>query len=431
MVNYFNKLNNKQTIDDENINIYVCGPTVYNHVHIGNLRPILFFSLLRNIFKYQGKEVTLLQNITDIDDKILTYATENNLNWYDVSKQYTKAYLDVLSKYKIKDINFHKATDYIQTYVDCVDKLLELNLAYVNNSGAYLKVDKILKYGEVSNQNIEQLEQSVRVINNEEKENIKDFAILKTDADFGWETKFGKVRPGWHLECFGIINAVLNQSLTIHGGGIDLLFPHHENENALNLALYNKSLAKHWMHVGLLTLNGEKMSKSIGNLILAKDFVKDYGPNVLKLIYLQSNYSKPINITENLINNCLKTDIALKDLINFLKIYKVDSNYKKTAYLETFEKLIVNISMPNMYSCLQKIIKDFNKNLIAEEMYKSLLIDLQIMFDVLDLYYENNISNTEIQIVQKLNSIKTQAQIDLILEKYPNFKKTRKGWTIK
>lgn len=431
MINYFTKKNTKECINDDQINIYVCGPTVYNDVHIGNLRPIIFFSMLKNIFKYQNKDVRLLQNITDVDDKILNFAHENNLNWHDVAQKYTNEYYNVLNSYNIKDIEFYKATDFIQSYVDAVEKLITLDKAYVNNTGAYLRVNKVSQYGEVSNQDINNLEQNVRVENKEDKENVEDFAILKVDEEFGWDTKFGKVRPGWHLECFGIINTVLNQTLTIHGGGIDLLFPHHENENALNLALYNKSLAKHWMHVGLLTLNGEKMSKSIGNLILAKDFVKDYGSNVLKYLYLQNNYTKPINITDDLIKSCVKFDNNVIELVNYLQIYKTDVEYNKTQYLNEFDKLIENLSMPNIYSLLQKIIKDFNKNLIDQSQYFNVLNDLQIMFRVLDLTYPTKVNNHDIEIINNLNNTKDFEKIEIILEQNPNYKKTRKGWTIK
>lgn len=181
------------------------------------------------------------------------------------------------------------------------------------------------------------------------------------------------------------------------------------------------------MHVGLLTLNGEKMSKSIGNLILAKDFVKDYGSNVLKYLYLQNNYTKPINITDDLIKSCVKFDNNVIELVNYLQIYKTDVEYNKTQYLNEFDKLIENLSMPNIYSLLQKIIKDFNKNLIDQSQYFNVLNDLQIMFRVLDLTYPTKVNNHDIEIINNLNNTKDFEKIEIILEQNPNYKKTRKG----
>lgn len=430
MVNYYDKNNKKIQILDKNISIYVCGPTVYNHVHIGNLRPILFFSILRNIFKYQKKEVRLLQNITDIDDKILNYAKENNDNWKDVAQKYTKSYLQLLENMQIKDIEFYLATDYMKTYVESVDKLIKQNLAYKNQNGVYIRVNQILKYGQVSNQNISKLFENVRISNESEKENNNDFALLKSDETYGWDTKYGKVRPGWHLECFGIINEVLEKDLTIHGGGIDLIFPHHENENALNLALHKKPLAKHWIHVGLLTLDGEKMSKSLGNVILAKDFYKKYGANVLKLIFLQNTYSKPINITDQLINQQVKFENNLKSLLTYLEIYQIKNNYEQTNYINEFNKLIETLSLPNIYSLLTKIQKDFNKNLINESSFYSLKIDLETILNVLDINLNINISKLDFENINKLNKTFDNNEINIInCDKI--YIKTRKGWTKK
>lgn len=430
MVNYYDKNNKKNQILDESVSIYVCGPTVYNHVHIGNLRPILFFSVLRNIFKYQKKEVRLLQNITDVDDKILNYAKENNFNWKDVAQKYTKSYLQLLENMQIKDVEFYLATDYMKPYVEAVDKLMKQDLAYKNQNGVYIRVNKILKYGQVSNQNISKLFQNVRILNENDKENDGDFALLKNDEMYGWDTKYGKVRPGWHLECFGIINTILEEDLTIHGGGIDLIFPHHENENALNLALYNKPLAKHWIHVGLLTLDGEKMSKSLGNIILAKDFYKKYGANVLKFVFLQNTYSKPINITDQLINQQVKFENNLKSLLTYLKIYESKKDYVPTNYINEFNKLIETLSLPNIYSLLTKIQKDFNKNLINESDFYSVKIDLETILHVLDINLNINVSKLDFENISKLNKTLDINEINIInCDKI--YIKTRKGWTKK
>lgn len=431
MINYFNKKNKKISIDDNEISIYVCGPTVYNHVHIGNLRPIIFFSMLRNMFEFQGKKVRLIQNITDVDDKILNYSKENNKNWTDVAEEFTNSYFDVLKKYQINGIEFYKATDFIDKYVDVVSKLVIDEKAYENESGVYFRTKLVENYGEVSNQDIDQLEENTRIVNKNGKENNIDFAILKKDEEFGWQTKFGKVRPGWHLECFGIINSVLENNLTIHGGGIDLIFPHHENENAINLLVNNVPLAKHWMHVGMLTLDGEKMSKSLGNLILAKDFYQDYGPNILKYIYIQNSYSKPINITEDLIKSQIKFDTNIQSLIKFLDIYQKNENYEKTGYIKEFEKLIENISLPNIYSLLLKIVKDFNKGNILEENYYSVKKDIMTITKVLDLKYEGEVSDEDKKLVELLNSIVEKEEIIELTKNKNNLVKTRKGWSVK
>ncbi|MGX9340426.1 cysteine--tRNA ligase [Mycoplasma sp. 128] len=307
-------------MNKENIKkYYLCGPTVYNYVHIGNMRPILTFDLMIRAQRAQGQNIQFLHNITDIDDKIINKAIFENKTETQISEYYTDQYLKMLEVYNIQKPNIiAKVTDHLDIIFDFIKQLINKKSAYQRGVNVYFDVMKNRQnYGEVSGQVVENLEAEN---NDENKLNSVDFALWKdTNVGIKYDSPFGKGRPGWHTECVAMINQYFgNETIDIHAGGVDLTFPHHENENIQFRALTNNPLAKQWIHFGTVNLNNEKMSKSIGNIVLAKDFLKDWSADTLRMIFLSSAYSKPINITDELLMSnekmISKIDLSLKKM---------------------------------------------------------------------------------------------------------------------
>lgn len=431
MIKYYNK-KRKLIIDEEVYNIYVCGPTVYNDVHIGNIRPILFFSIIRNILSLQGKKVNLVQNITDIDDKIINSALENEKTIEEISSKYSKNYISLLDEIGLKKINFLYASDYKKEYINIIDKLLENKIAYKTSSGIYIKVSQIEGYGSISSQDINELKLGTRIESDDDKQSPHDFALIKFDSNHGWESKYGKFRPGWHLECYTMIDNYFEDKITIHGGGVDLCFPHHENENAISIALNNLPLSKHWLHVGMMTVDGVKMSKSKNNFIFAKDFIKNNGENVTKLLFLQTTYSKPINISMELINEVTKFDKQLLSIFNHLRIYSKVCEQEEIE-LEQYDKInkyLSEMSFSNVITEIKKIIKQINSKTIKRSNYNSILELLEYTMKIFDISYPHLETQELIDQIKILETMKFSDSNKEILEKYPKIKKTRLGWEI-
>ncbi|WP_341491337.1 cysteine--tRNA ligase [Mesomycoplasma ovipneumoniae] len=285
-----------------NFNVYLCGPTVYNHVHIGNLRSVIVFDFLVSLWKYFGKKVNFVQNITDIDDKIIEKAMELGLTEAELSQKYILEYFNVLETFNVKKPDkIIKVTEILDKIIDYIVELKYKNFTYFNENGDLVfDASKIANYGVISQQKVHNLYQ-----NNRQTKSVNDFVLWKkTKKGVLFDSPFGLGRPGWHTECSAIIyNHFEKNSVDIHGGGVDLIFPHHENENAQHFALTNESISKKWIRVGFVNFNGKKMSKSIGNIIFAKEFAKKYDPDVLRSIFLSINPSVPINLTDELIQN--------------------------------------------------------------------------------------------------------------------------------
>ena len=319
--------------DDEVISIYYCGPTVYNDVHIGNIRPAITFDVLHRFLLQQEKKVIVLSNITDIDDKIIKVAQETNKTEPEISEHYFKNYVDVLRSLNILEIPFEKVSTNIENIISIIQKLIDAGYAYVKNGDVYFSVKKYKDYGCISKQNIDSLIKNVRIDNSIHKKSPLDFVLWKkTNVGLNWESPWSKGRPGWHTECVSIINKHLTEQITIHGGGIDLKFPHHENENAQNVALTNKNLAKNWVYVGHVTMNNEKMSKSLNNFVLVKNLLNAYSYEVIRWFFYQTKYENPINFSYELLEQIKKDFIKIKKNINlgiinlFLSSHQVDNS---------------------------------------------------------------------------------------------------------
>ena len=269
MLKIYNSLTNKieefKPIDGKNVNMYVCGPTVYDYIHIGNARPVIFYDMMARYLRFCGYNVTYASNITDVDDKIINKAIASNKTEKEIATIYENAYFEAVKKVGSNkpDLIPH-ATDYINEMINFIDELIKKGYAYESDGDVFFRVSKLADYGILSNQNRDELDSGARISVNEKKESPLDFALWKkTDVGIKWDSPFGAGRPGWHTECVVMNHNLFNDKLDIHGGGMDLKFPHHENEIAQSKALYNNNLANYWIHVGRLDLAGEKMSKSL------------------------------------------------------------------------------------------------------------------------------------------------------------------------
>ena len=319
-------------------NIYVCGPTVYSKAHIGNLRPIITFDIFRRSVEFLGEEVNLIHNITDIDDKIIEAAKTEGISEKEIASKYKKYYLDLLNQSNvITPSSMPEVVNNIKEIITFIEKLIKLNKAYEVKGSVYFDVSSIESYGKLSNREVEEKD-----IENADKKHSADFALWKaTDEAINFDSPWGMGRPGWHTECSAFINKELKgNSLDIHGGGIDLLFPHHENENAQYLAVNNKEITKEWKHTGKLNIKGVKMSKSIGNVIDAQDFINEYGVDMLRMIFLTTSYSSPIDIADEMLESNKKMLAAFKN--DFIQAQMVTDKISKSEVLEEVAKSINN-----------------------------------------------------------------------------------------
>lgn len=298
-----NQLEEFRPIIENEVSMYVCGPTVYNHMHIGNARPVIFFDTVKRFFKYIGYKVTYASNFTDIDDKIIKTAINEGVTEDVITERYIKAFLDACEAVGCEmDVIRPKVTENIPAILEFIDKLVENGNAYVSGDDVYFKVSSDPKYGILSNQKLDELELGARIDVNEGKLDPRDFTLWKKTSDLGkkWDSSFGSGRPGWHTECVVMIRKIFGGLIDIHGGGTDLRFPHHENEIAQNYCLHHDNLANYWVHNARLDLRGEKMSKSLGNVVWLKDIIVEYHPNAFRLAILANHYRQVINYQDDM-----------------------------------------------------------------------------------------------------------------------------------
>ena len=296
--------NLEQEVDVSNkIRIYLCGVTVYDESHIGHARTIIVFDVLRKYLESKGVEIEFVQNFTDVDDKIINRANTENTTAEKISTRYIDNYFDDFDRLNVKRAtNYPKATEHIDDIIKFIEKLIEKNIAYTSKNGVYFEVTKFPEYGKLSKKKIDDLQSGSRIEIDESKNNPLDFAVWKlSDLEPVWDSPWGKGRPGWHIECSAMSVKYLGENFDIHGGGRDLIFPHHENEIAQSEACTNTQFAKIWMHVGMVTISGEKMSKSLGNTKSIKHVLENWGPNIIRLFCLSGHYSKVIDYSEEML----------------------------------------------------------------------------------------------------------------------------------
>jgi cysteinyl-tRNA synthetase len=312
-----NNLNNKKEkfvpIDKDKIGMYVCGPTVYDDPHIGNARPLVIFDILFKVLKckYGSNSVTYVRNITDVDDKIIKSSQEKKISINDLTKKIIKNFNDDCNFINCENPSYEpKATEHIDLMIDMTFELINKNFAYENKGHVYFEVNKFKDYGKLSNKKLEDLIAGSRVEISENKKNPEDFVLWKpsNDKEPFWESPWGKGRPGWHLECSAMSKKILGNNFDIHGGGIDLLFPHHENEIAQSrCANGTKVFANYWVHNAFITMSNEKMAKSQGNIVKINDFRNKVSGQVLRLALMSTHYKQPLDWNNKLLENCKNT----------------------------------------------------------------------------------------------------------------------------
>ena len=309
--------NEKELDISSKVRIYLCGVTVYDESHIGHARTIIIFDVLRRYLESMGIEVEFIQNFTDVDDKIINRAKRENVRASAISSRYIENYYNDFDDLNVlRATRYPKATEHIQDMQDLIQDLLKKNIAYVSKNGVYFSVSKFPQYGKLSKKKTDELLAGARVEVDQAKNDPLDFALWKfSEEDPSWDSPWGRGRPGWHIECSSMSIKYLGENFEIHGGGRDLIFPHHENEIAQSETYTSKPFAKIWMHVGMITINGEKMSKSKGNIKSIRHVLQNWGPNIIRLFCLSGHYSKPIDYSEELL------------LENITKWRQVESSY--------------------------------------------------------------------------------------------------------
>lgn len=387
------KLEEFKPLKEGQVSMYVCGPTVYNYVHIGNMRPVITFDMIRNYLEYLGYKVTYASNFTDINPKIIATAKTLEITEREVANKFIQAYLDDLAAYECGHIDYHPTVlENLNHIYDFITKLLEKGYAYEVDGDVYFRVSKIKDYGCLSNNSLEELESGARVEVDEKKEDPLDFALWRKSLDGEhFDSPWGPGIPGWHTECVVMINSLFGSKIDIHGGGVDLKFPHHENEIAQSMALNDNHLANYWIHNGHINVEGVKMSKSLGNFILAKDFIKSHKPNVIKLAMFKTHYRLPFNIKEELLNECNlindKIYNSLKQANLLIQVNNLEAN--KIIKDDNINKIMdEDFNTPNLITYLLELVKELNSSIRSNKDITTTYDKILLITKILGLHYE-------------------------------------------
>ena len=396
-IKIYNSLTNKieefHPIEENKLSIYVCGPTVYNDIHIGNARPVIFFDTVCRFFKTLGYEVKYVTNFTDIDDKIIKKAKEEGITEKELAEKYIERYLKVCREFNCEEASIYpKVTEWISEITKFIDDLKEKGFAYQVGDNVYFSVSKAKEYGVLSNQKLSELEVGSRIEVESDKHDPRDFVLWKLTSDEGikWDSPFGMGRPGWHTECCVMIDKIFGGKIDIHGGGNDLKFPHHENEIAQTHALHDHFIANYWVHNGRVDFNNQKMSKSLGNTVGAQALLDEYNHNACRLMMLSNNYRQNINFTYDLmkpvVSDFEKIERTYINLFRYLEINSKlngDSKYNETLYNEFMNEMAHDFNTPNAITVLYKLIKEINIMLRQKEKDDSLLNQYLKTLDVM------------------------------------------------
>ena len=402
-IRLFNSLGNQledfKPIEEGKVSFYVCGPTVYNDPHIGNFRPVIVFDTWRRLFLAAGYKVTFVSNYTDVDDKIINRAKELGISEKELTESVIESFRDLVDKVGALQPDITpKPTVYMEKMIDYIDDLVKEGKAYETNGDVYFAVSNILDYGCLSGNTIESLNSGARIEVNSQKKSPIDFALWKkTNDGIRWDSPWGEGRPGWHTECCVMIASIFKEQggyIDIHGGGFDLKFPHHENEIAQSEAHNHNHLARYWLHNGFINIDNEKMSKSLGNVILAKDVIAQYGGMAFRLMVLNTHYRAPLMFTDKTIEEAQKNferiQMAFKQATVKLQLEGVDVDSLHSDKDDVFfDELCNDLNTPNALAALYGEIKNLNQSLRVREVdienVKSIVGKLNDYFYVLGL----------------------------------------------
>ncbi|MDO4499765.1 MAG: cysteine--tRNA ligase [Erysipelotrichaceae bacterium] len=418
------KVEEFKPIDENEVKMYVCGPTVYDNVHIGNVRPVVVFDTLRRTFEALGYNVKYVSNYTDVDDKIIKRSNERGISEKELTDEMIEAYNKVRHQLNAADLyKTPRVTETMDEIIAFIDALVDNGNAYEADGDVYFRTSSVKDYGSLSNQNIDDLQVGARIEENDKKESPLDFALWKkTDMGIKWPTRYSVGRPGWHTECVVMINKELGSLIDIHGGGKDLRFPHHENERAQSMALNGSSLANYWMHSGMIDIDGVKMSKSLGNFITAKDILSKVDPMVLRWFLLGTHYRADVNVSDEIIENSRvelnKVLTPLKQALIKLQIADYSSDeYTKDLYDKFLSAMEDDLNTPNAYAVIFEITKTINQKLRVREIdYAALSSDVNALkksLNVLGIAYpEINLSAEDKELYAKWNEAKANKDFE-------------------
>ena len=400
----YNTLTNKketfESIEKGKVRMYVCGPTVYNYIHIGNARPLIVFDTVRKYFEYKNYDVIYVSNFTDIDDKIIKKANEEGVDYSEISSKYMKEFLIDSEGLNVKPATIYpKATEEIDDMVKMIEQLIEKGYAYEVNGSVYFETKKFEPYGKLSNKNQEDLEAGARIAVDTEKRNPMDFVLWKPkkEGEPAWKSPWGEGRPGWHIECSVMAKKYLGDSIDIHAGGEDLVFPHHENEIAQSEAVNDKQFSKYWMHNRFVNVDNKKMSKSLGNFFTVREIVDDFSYDVVRFFMLNVHYRSPINFSRDLMqaaaNGLERIQTSRDNLEHLLKNAQAyDYNDKELMFNEEKElekyKIKFETAMEDDFntadaiSAIFELVKFANKNTDSDSSRK-FIQDIIILIDEL------------------------------------------------
>lgn len=361
-------------ITEGEVKMYVCGPTVYDNVHIGNVRPVVVFDTLRRTFEELGYKVKYVSNYTDVDDKIIRRSKELGISEKELTDEMIAAYNDIRHKLNAADLyKTPRVTETMDEIISFIDGLVDKGAAYEKDGDVYFRTSSVADYGSLSNQNLDDLQVGARIEENDLKESPLDFALWKkTEDGIKWPTRYSIGRPGWHTECVVMINKELGSLIDIHGGGKDLKFPHHENERAQSMAINKSELANYWVHSGMIDINGVKMSKSLGNFITAKDILSKVDPMVLRWFLLATQYRDDVNVSDEIIESSkaelTKIITAYKQACVKLEVNNIKvAGMNEDAYKRFMDAMSDDLNTPNAYAVIFEIVKNINQLVRVKE----------------------------------------------------------------
>ena len=361
-------------ITEGEVKMYVCGPTVYDNVHIGNVRPVVVFDTLRRTFEELGYKVKYVSNYTDVDDKIIRRSKELGISEKELTDEMIAAYNDIRHKLNAADLyKTPRVTETMDEIISFIDGLVDKGAAYEKDGDVYFRTSSVADYGSLSNQNLDDLQVGARIEENDLKESPLDFALWKkTEDGIKWPTRYSIGRPGWHTECVVMINKELGSLIDIHGGGKDLKFPHHENERAQSMAINESELANYWVHSGMIDINGVKMSKSLGNFITAKDILSKVDPMVLRWFLLATQYRDDVNVSDEIIESSkaelTKIITAYKQACVKLEVNNIKvAGMNEDAYKRFMDAMADDLNTPNAYAVIFEIVKNINQLVRVKE----------------------------------------------------------------
>ena len=410
------------------IKMYACGPTVYNYIHIGNARPLCIFDILRRYLEYRGYNVKFVQNFTDIDDKIIRRANEEHVDFSEISERYIKEFWTDADGLNVRHATINpKATENIDAIIQIISTLIEKGYAYEAQGDVYFSTEKFKDYGKLSHQPLEDLEAGARIMVGEVKREPMDFAVWKAakPGEPAWDSPWGKGRPGWHIECSAMNWRYLGDTIDIHCGGQDLIFPHHENEIAQSECFTGKPFAHYWMHNGYINVDNVKMSKSLGNFFTVRDVAEKYGYEPIRYLLISAQYRSPINYSTDIIEQCISALNRLytcRDSLDFELKNAVDAEHDgDKAIIDGFNKyreqfiaaMDDDLNTADAIASIFELVRDINTNVVGKTPSQAIVEGAIAMFDeltgVLGLVY-NRKTETLDSDVEALIEARTNAR---------------------